>query len=118
MPGKRRTAFKTILSYIRCRSMYQHALDDRGWLPKIAPGGQKLLEQQLVCLRCGAIRVDQRLRSTRKLTSRWYELPDGYPGKMTQDEALKILFADNQARAYDEWVMETAQADAAISAGA
>jgi len=108
--GKRKVAFQTTLTFIRCRAAYQHALDDRGWLPKIAPGGQKLWEQQFVCYRCGALRIDQRLRSTRKLTSRWYELPDGYPGTMTQDEALTILMADNQERAYDEWMQGRAVA--------
>jgi hypothetical protein len=29
---------------------------------------------------------------------------------MSQDEALKILFADNQERAYDEWMQGRAVA--------
>jgi len=108
--GRRKVAFQTTLTFIRCRAAYQHALDDRGWLPKITAGGTRMWEQQFVCYRCGALRIDQRANGTRKLLNRWYTLPDGYPSGMTQDEALKILMADNQERAYDEWTQGRAVA--------
>jgi hypothetical protein len=73
----------------RCRA-YGHPWIDYGWLPIIA-GGLRLWSQDFQCGRCGATRHDRRARGTFKLARRWYDLPTGYPGSLSQAEALQVL---------------------------
>lgn len=74
---------------VRCRA-YGHPWVDYGWLPLIA-NGLRMWSQDFECGRCRAIRHDRRARATFKLLRRWYDLPGGYPGSLSQAEALKIL---------------------------
>lgn len=69
---------------------YGHKWEDRGWLPIVSKGWRGW-EQLLTCERCQGTRRDIRARATLKLVRRTYDLPDSYPGDLSQHDALKIL---------------------------
>jgi hypothetical protein len=74
---------------VRCRA-YGHPWVDYGWLAMIV-GGLRLWSQDFECSRCKATRHDRRARATFDLLRRWYDLPAGYPGRMSRAEALRAL---------------------------
>ena len=53
--------------------------------------GLRMWSQDFECGRCKAKRHDRRARRTFALLRRWYELPPGYPGRLTRAEALTAL---------------------------
>jgi hypothetical protein len=83
------------LKMIRCRA-YGHQWDDRGWLAMMA-AGIRLWSQRFDCLRCTMCRYDRRTHSTLTVASRKYVKPDGYPGRLSQRDALRILTGDTPA---------------------
>jgi len=74
---------------LRCRA-YGHPWIDYGWLPMIQEG-LRMWSQDFECGRCKAKRHDRRAFRTFALLRRRYELPSGYPSRLTRAEALTAL---------------------------
>lgn len=78
------------LAYVKCRAFQKHELD--GGVYEENHEGRKVWVAKLQCSGCGTWRYDVMTPVKCELISRGYSRPDDYDGKMSPDEARKILY--------------------------